>query len=379
MTIHRIGIIGGSIGSFWAAHSHIPAIAALPNIRLSAVSTTNIDSARASAAAFGADHAFANAVDLAECPDVDLVVVSVKSYDHVAVTEAVIPVGKPVFLEWPMGPGGEATQRLAELARERAIPTIVGLQGRFAPPVEYARKLIDDGYVGKLLSANIYAEYGFWNETIVAGYGADEQANAHVLIIPGGHALDVLTFIAGDVAEIDGTLSYQRQDGFALDKQAIIKMTAPDQFAAQGTLLSGAVFSTHILGSAPMSQVLDGKLTGNPFRLSLVGTEGQLVLETDGMPEIAPLTLNGSRGKLRPEPIAIPAAFGAIPAGLPDPAIAVARLYARLPEKLTDIGGDIPNFEHGLKIHRLLDAIKLSARTGRRQRLLSPSSKNGAA
>jgi predicted dehydrogenase len=123
----------------------------------------------------------------------------------------------------------------------------------------------------------------------------------------------------------------------------------------------GAVFAAHVLGAAPH---------GSPFRLHIAGTAGQLSLETDGMPQIASLTLRGARGANAPAPMPIPAAFRPPSAGrLRGPAVAMASAYAALPDDLSSGAGPLPGFEHALTMHRLLDAIKASARTGVRQRL----------
>jgi len=206
--------------------------------------------------------------------------------------EAALLAGKPVWCEWPVGTGGETTRRLVRMARERNATTATGLQGRFTPAVAYARHLLEDGYAGRVLSAHVYAEYDAFGENIAVASSAQEENNAHILISGGGHILDTLTFLAGEVREVTGTLSYQRDSGYALDLKRRVTMTAPDQFAAQGRLESGALFVAHVLGAAPH---------GSPFRLHIAGTKGQLSLETDGMPQIAPVTLKGARGPNEPQ------------------------------------------------------------------------------
>jgi predicted dehydrogenase len=247
------------------------------------------------------------------------------------------------------------------LARERGVPTITGLQGRFVPAVAYARRLVEDGYVGRVLSARAYADYDAFGENIAVAYSADERANAHILIIGGGHILDMLFSIVGDVRDVSGLLSYQRDSGFALDLHRRIKMTAPDQFAAHGTLTSGAVFAAHLVGSASY---------GQPCRMHVIGTEGQLVLETDGMPQIASLTLSGARGADSLSVLEIPSEHLPPTDDLRGPAVGMAVAYSRLPDDLSAGVAPLPDFEHGLKVHRFLDAIKSASRTGVRQTVL---------
>jgi predicted dehydrogenase len=45
----RVGIIGGSVNNGWAKRTHIPAVKGLPELELSAVGTSNMESAEKSA------------------------------------------------------------------------------------------------------------------------------------------------------------------------------------------------------------------------------------------------------------------------------------------------------------------------------------------
>src|SRR5690349_18826232 len=57
----RVGIVGATVtqgGSGWGANAHVPALRALPGYELKAVCTAHEDTAKASAAAFGAELAF---------------------------------------------------------------------------------------------------------------------------------------------------------------------------------------------------------------------------------------------------------------------------------------------------------------------------------
>ena len=81
----RIGIVGATVtpgGSGWGANAHIPALKALPDYTLKAVCTAHEDTAKASAAAFGAELAFHTIDDMVARPDIDLVVVCVKVPVH---------------------------------------------------------------------------------------------------------------------------------------------------------------------------------------------------------------------------------------------------------------------------------------------------------
>lgn len=98
----RTGIIGGSINNGWASGTHIPAIKHLNEFELTAVGTSNMESAKKSAEAFHAEHGFDNMSDLAEHPDVDMVVVSINVKEHYNAVKTIAPAGKPIYCEWPL-------------------------------------------------------------------------------------------------------------------------------------------------------------------------------------------------------------------------------------------------------------------------------------
>ncbi len=101
----RVGIVGATVtpgGSGWGANSHVPALKALPAYELKAVCTAHAQTARASAAAFGAELAFHNFDEMVSRPDVDLVAVVVRVPQHHGLVVRALEAGKAVFCEWPL-------------------------------------------------------------------------------------------------------------------------------------------------------------------------------------------------------------------------------------------------------------------------------------
>src|SRR6185312_2235414 len=97
------------------------------------------DTAKASAAAFGAERAFHRFGDMTADPDVDLVVVCVRVPGHRELVMAGLQAGKPVLCEWPLGKNLAEADEMAGLARRRSLKSVVGLQARSAPAILYAR------------------------------------------------------------------------------------------------------------------------------------------------------------------------------------------------------------------------------------------------
>src|SRR5438445_5919562 len=77
-----VGIIGVSPVRGWAATAHIPALRALPNFEIRALSAHSTESARAAGETFGVSAVFSDHEQLVTRPDIDVVAVTVKVPHH---------------------------------------------------------------------------------------------------------------------------------------------------------------------------------------------------------------------------------------------------------------------------------------------------------
>ncbi len=114
-------------------------------------------SAEAARERFGARHPVTDPARPAAHPHVDRVVVTVKVPAHVELVRAALDAGKHVYCEWPLATTAAEAADLAEAARRAGVHAVVGLQARFAAAVERARRLIAEGAIGTVLSANLYS------------------------------------------------------------------------------------------------------------------------------------------------------------------------------------------------------------------------------
>src|SRR5712691_11693305 len=188
-----VGIVGVSPVRGWAATAHIPALRALPNYEIRALSAHNAESARAAGEAFEVSKVFSNHEQLVTQADIDVVAVTVKVPQHRELVSAALAAGKAVYCEWPLGRDLDDARAMAALAAEQGVPTAVGLQARQAPAIEFVQQLLRDGYVGEVLSTTMV---GLSVPGDVVGqpnaYMLDKANGANVLTIAVGHSLDIL-------------------------------------------------------------------------------------------------------------------------------------------------------------------------------------------
>src|SRR5260370_5314452 len=281
------GIRGVSPTRGWAATAHIPALRALPNYQIRALSAQSADSARAAGEAFGVSAVFSDHEQLVTRPDIDVVAVTVKVRHHRQLVSAALAAGKAVYCEWPLGRDLGDARAMAALAAGQGVRTVVGLQARQAPAIEFVQELLGDGYVGEGLSTTMV---GRSVPSDVVGqpnaYILDKANGATVLTIAVGHSLDTLSYVLGEFADLSA-LSDLRRPLISIEEtgEQIVK-TAADQIAVIGTLTSGATASVH---------VRDAVAGGTGFLWEIDGTDGTLRITADAAyPEIYPLTVSGN-------------------------------------------------------------------------------------
>src|SRR3954447_25567997 len=204
-----VGIIGVSPSRGWAATAHIPALRALPNYEIRALSATSAEAARAAGEAFGVDAVFSDHEQLVAQQDVDVVAVIVKVPFHLELVTAALGAGKAVYCEWPLGNGLKEAEGLAALAKKTGVLAVAGLQARSAPPVAYVRDLIEQGYVGDVLSTTLIGSGMGWGPS-VEGFNAylnDRRNGATMLSIALGHAADAVCHCLGELRELSATIT----------------------------------------------------------------------------------------------------------------------------------------------------------------------------
>lgn len=88
-------------------------------------------------------------------PNVDLVVVSVKTPEHYRLAKPALEGQKDVFVEWPLGANLKQAEELAALAKSQNVRNVIGLQARQAPAILKAKEMIVAGKLGDILGTTV--------------------------------------------------------------------------------------------------------------------------------------------------------------------------------------------------------------------------------
>src|SRR5438093_5389600 len=230
---------------------------------------------------------------------------------------------------------------MAALAAKRGVRTVVGLQARQAPAIEFVQELLRDGYVGEVLSTTMVG-LSIPGDVVVQpnAYMLDKTNGANVLTIAVGHSLDLLNYVLGEFAELSAVSDPPRPHITIEETGERIVKTAADQIAVIGTLRSGATASVHI------REAVAG---GTGFLWEINGTEGTLRITADAaVPGIFPLTVAGAQGRNEPAGLAVPVALTQKWPTLTSlegaPAFNVGRAYAAFAADIATATSTVPDF-----------------------------------
>ena len=352
----RVGLVGASVTegrSGWGSGAHVPALKAVPGYQIKAVCTAHEATAKASAAAFGAELAFHNFDAMIANKDLDLISVVVRVPQHHELVMKALQAGKAVYCEWPLGNGLKEAQEMADLARKKAVPTMSGLQSRSDPTVRYARELIDQDYVGEVLFANMKIIAGAQLERGPGRIWQGIRSNgANPLTIPGGHSMDTVAYVLGEFTEVSARIATRITQWRNTETGETMAVDAPDAVGVVGKLKSNAEVSMQI-ATAPSN--------APGYRLEIYGRKGTLAISATSS-NIGPSKIFGAQGGDKLAELAVPESHKAAPASTPaGPPQNVANAYARFAKVFRSKDGIDPDFDTAVRLHRLIDAIERSA------------------
>lgn len=327
-----------------------------------------------------------NPKSLANDPNVDIVAVSVNVPQHYGLIKPALEAGKDIFVEWPLAANLSDATELTNLAKEKGLKTLVGLQARQSPSIIKAKEIVESGKLGRILGTTMFGHGGVFGPTIHEAflYALPIESGANLVTIPFGHAVDALCYVLGEIDSLSATLANHRPelslvgaDGKEIKK---VKKTAHDYASITGTLVSGA--------SVDVTYVGGKSRTGRDFYWEINGTDGSLVLEgtcnmghiqmfqptlkyvgdeTGPKLEIIDVENSGNERDAKLQTIHVEKS-GDYDKG--DFSFNVGKAWDALAGIGKDKGFSVTTFKDALLRHKMIDAIYRSAEKGTRERYL---------
>lgn len=225
-----------------------------------------------------------------ERKDIDLVDVSVPGNMHAPIAIAAANAGKMVLCEKPLANTLAEARQMYEAVQKNGVRHALCHNYRFAPAVQLAKQLIDEGRIGKIyhfrgtylqdwiVDPNFPLVWRLQKE--IAGSGAHGDLNAHLI--------DMARFLVGEIAEVSGmmeTFIKQRPKlAAADDRLGGVASSEMGEVTVDDAALFLVRFVNGAIGSIEATRFALGRKNYNRFEIN--GSKGSLVFNLERMNEL---------------------------------------------------------------------------------------------
>lgn len=195
----RIGVIG--LGTIFKC-AHLPQLENIENCKITAICDINTDKLKEYGDKLNIDekYRFTNYKDLIECEIVDAVEILTPNCFHIEMAKYAAQNKKAVEIEKPLSTDFSGVDELIKVIENNNTVNMMCFSYRFKPAVRYAKKLIEEGKLGKIV--NVSVEYlkdsAFWSERRLEWRFIKSMAGSGVLGDLGVHLADMTKFLVGD-------------------------------------------------------------------------------------------------------------------------------------------------------------------------------------
>ncbi|WP_331345898.1 Gfo/Idh/MocA family oxidoreductase [Cellvibrio sp. UBA7661] len=138
----------------------IPALQASQHNEVVAICSRDLQNARATADSLGIAQAYGSYEDMLADPQIDAIYNPLPNHLHVDWSIKALQAGKHVLCEKPLGLNTADAQRLIDAARAHPhLKVMEAFMYRFHPQWQLAKKLVDEGAIGKLYAVHSHFSY----------------------------------------------------------------------------------------------------------------------------------------------------------------------------------------------------------------------------
>jgi predicted dehydrogenase len=228
--------------------------------------------------------------EVVQDPEVEVVNITAPNGLHLEIVRAAAQAGKHILCEKPVGKEPGETAQCEQAARQARVLSFVGYNYRWAPMVQYAKKLIDEGRLGRLTHyrSRFLAGYAS-NPYGVLSWRFQQEHGLGILSDLGSHALDLAQMLVGPIGRVVANReTFIRQRPLPRGEGTHFSLGGPNDPTGEVTnedyvgLLAG--FENGVQGTIEMCRVINGPKCEYTFELN--GTQGAIRWNFERMNEL---------------------------------------------------------------------------------------------
>ncbi len=215
----RVALIGYGLAGRWF---HAPLIAAVPELRLTDVVTSNPERRRQALDDHPGVRVVSEVAELWDGPPPQLVVVATTNATHAPLAMAAIERGTAVIVDKPLGVSSDEAQGLVRAAERAGALLTVFQNRRWDSDQLTLRRLIDEGRLGGVLRYESRIERWRPQADPAAWRAADPAQGGGQLLDLGSHLVDQAVQLLGPVTHLYAEISSLR--GLPADDDAFLAL-----------------------------------------------------------------------------------------------------------------------------------------------------------
>ncbi|MFF2481763.1 Gfo/Idh/MocA family protein [Paenibacillus sp. NPDC058071] len=369
----------GMVGYKFMGKAHSNAYRALPMFFpqakakpvMKAICGRNAEALEQARSQFGWEDAVTDWRELIARDDIDLIDINAPSDAHKEIAIEAAKAGKHLFCEKPLALSLADSREMLAAAEEAGVKHMVGFSYRFAPAVKLAKKLIEEGRIGRIyhFRATFLQDWIMDPEFPLVWRLQKEIAGSGSHGDLGAHLIDMARYLAGEIKDVVGV-----SETFIKERPIPQTMTGlsakGDKDGPKGEVtvddatLFLARFENGALGSFEATRFAAGHRSTNAFEIN--GSLGSIKFDFERMNELQVYftsdaeDVQGFRRVLATDaPHAYMDAWW--PAGHP---IGYEHTFTHemleLMEAIAEDRQPVPNFYDGVKCQEVLEAVERS-------------------
>ncbi len=187
----RVGVIGLRLG-----RNHANGFAKSDNAELAALCDVDAATLEEKGAELGVDNLFTSHKAMIKSGCVDAVAIALPNRLHKPLAVDCLRGGLHVLVEKPMAMNAKEAQAMVDAAKKARKTLMVAMCNRFRNDIQYAKKVVDSGKLGKPYLAHAM----YWRRSGIPGsptYAVKKNAGGGALIDLGVHLLDLILYLMG--------------------------------------------------------------------------------------------------------------------------------------------------------------------------------------
>ncbi|WP_090236765.1 Gfo/Idh/MocA family protein [Fictibacillus solisalsi] len=219
--------------------------------------------------------------------DIDLIDIVTPNNCHAEIAIAAAEAGKHVFCEKPLALTLEQSQRMLDAVNKNGVVHMINHNYRYAPAVQWAKKLIDSGRLGRIyhIRATYLQDWIMDPEFPLVWRLSKEVCGSGALGDLAAHSIDLARFLVGEFKEVSGMLeTFIKERPIVEDSSGLSGTGASEQKGpvdVDDASVFLARFENGAIGTFEATRFAGGNRNGN--RLEINGEKGSIRWDMENM------------------------------------------------------------------------------------------------